>query len=250
MNKSKLEFGGDFVCPYCFTRIELDELEMLKIESKEIKNNIIESLHKIEQTIEKMKGNDSLQQYYEEIKQNIDNINEDAFMDYMVCAPDIYWCEECHNIIMWQDKEIVYPDIGRLLPNNDIPDDIKKIYMEALVFSEDSCATSAQNLRKVLEHLLPYIDGDIKKYNTLEMKINHFQKGNIDEITKKSLHLIRILGNKGSHELNTAEINFKVIYFLFETINEVAKRFITNKKQIEEINSILSKSAKQENREK
>lgn len=133
MNKSQLEFGENFICPYCFTKIKLYELEMEKMKPKEIKDGIVESLYKIEQTIEKMKDDDSLKQDYEEIKHNISDIKEDIyFIDYMAFAPDIYYCEECHEIIMWkdsewQDNEMIYPDICRLLPNDDMPDEIKKI---------------------------------------------------------------------------------------------------------------------------
>lgn len=121
--------------------------------------------------------------------------------------------------------------------------------MEALVLSKDSCMTIGI-LRKVLENLLVYIDKDIKKYKTLELKIDKFQNGNIDEITKKSLHLIRSLGNEVLHsnEIDNIKIDFRVVRFLFDIINDIVKIFITNKREIEEIYSLLPESAKRENR--
>lgn len=140
-------------------------------------------------------------------------------------------CEHCKEKIIWLNSEIIYPKkmiVG--LPNDDLSDAIKKDYLEAANIFNDSVRSSAALLRLALQKLCKQLGEKGKDINN---DIGAMVKKGLNPLVQKSLDSLRITGNNAVHpgEINLEEEPEKVLK-LFELINFIAEKMITEPKEI------------------
>ncbi len=149
---------------------------------------------------------------------------------------DNHWtiskCEHCDQKIIWLDTEIIYPK--KMIvdsPNDDLSGEIKKDYLEAAVIFNDSPRSSAALLRLALQKLCKQLG---EKGDNINDDIKSLVKKGLNPQIQKSLDILRITGNNAVHpgEINVEEKK-ELVLKLFELINFIAEKMITEQKEIE-----------------
>jgi hypothetical protein len=154
-------------------------------------------------------------------------------------------CEHCKEKIIWFLDEIIYPQKMIVdLPNEDLSDEIKKDYLEAALIFNNSVRSSAALLRLALQKLCKQLGEKGKDIND---DIGSMVKKGLNPLVQKSLDSLRITGNNAVHpgEINLEEDPSKVLK-LFELINFIAEKMITEPKEITGFYEELPDGAKEQ----
>lgn len=141
-------------------------------------------------------------------------------------------CEHCSSIAIWRGASMVYP--RKMLvspPNGDLSDDIKADYNEAAHVLIDSPRAAAALLRLSLQKLCRQLG---EKGENINDDIRSLVAKGLNPLVQKSLDALRITGNNAVHpgEINLTEEPERVRK-LFELINFIASKMITEPKEIE-----------------
>ena len=141
-------------------------------------------------------------------------------------------CEHCSGRIIWLDEVIVYPrKILVAQPNDDLNEDIKNDYLEAAAIFNDSARASAALLRLALQKLCKQLGENGKNIND---DIGSLVKKGLSSQIQKSLDILRITGNNAVHpgEINLEE-SPEVVLKLFDLVNFIAEKMITEPKELD-----------------
>jgi hypothetical protein len=152
-------------------------------------------------------------------------------------------CAHCNEQIIWLREKIVYPKkIQMQQPNEDLAPEIKKDYMEAAAIYSDSPRAAAALLRLALQKLCRQLG---EKGENINVDIKNLVQKGLNSLVQKSLDSLRITGNNAVHpgEINLEEEPVKVLK-LFELINFIAEKMITEPKEIESFYEELPDKAK------
>ncbi len=152
-------------------------------------------------------------------------------------------CQHCNKWSIWIEEVLVYPvQITVEDPNDDMPDDVKKLYEESAQILSASPRAAAALLRLGLQILLGAVGGDGKNINDDIGKIVALGVG---PETQKALDTLRILGNNGAHpgEIKLDE-DPDLVNKMYGLMNYVTDRLITQKNQINELFEGLPKGIK------
>ncbi|MCK5059762.1 MAG: DUF4145 domain-containing protein [Candidatus Pacebacteria bacterium] len=153
-------------------------------------------------------------------------------------------CKHCSEKIIWLENEIIYPKKMIVdLPNDDLSGDIKKDYLEAANIFSDSPRASAALLRLALQKLCKQLGEKGKNIND---DIKELVKKGLNPQIQKSLDILRITGNGAVHpgEINLEEETEKVLK-LFELLNFIAEKMITEQKEIDSFYNDLPENSKE-----
>jgi len=151
-------------------------------------------------------------------------------------------CEHCKNIMIWKDELIVYPKtIMTSPPNDDLSDEIKRDYIEASKVLNDSPRASAALLRLSLQKLCKELG---EKGENINEDIRNLVKKGLNPLVQKSLDGLRITGNNAVHpgEIDLDEQPERVIK-MFELLNFIAEKMITEPRVIDQFYSELPESS-------
>lgn len=152
-------------------------------------------------------------------------------------------CQRCDDHIIWYKENIVHPKkITVSPPNLDMADEVKDDYLEAAKILSDSPRSSAALLRLALQKLCEQLG---EKGQNINDDIKSMVSNGLNPLVQKSLDALRITGNNAVHpgEINLKEEPERVIK-LFELINFIASKMITEPKEIESFYSDLPDKAK------
>ena len=141
-------------------------------------------------------------------------------------------CQHCEGISVWHNNNMLYPK--KILPpppNPDLTDEIKADYMEAAHILGDSPRAAAALLRLSLQKLCVQLGEKGENINT---DIKSLVGKGLNPLVQKSLDALRITGNNAVHpgEINLSEEPDRVLK-LFDLINFIADKMITEPKEIE-----------------
>ncbi len=167
-------------------------------------------------------------------------------------------CKHCNKWSIWIEESLVYPaQITVEDPNDDMPDEVKKLYRESAQVLSISPRAAVALLRLGLQILLGAVGGDGKNINNDIKKIVEL---GVEPETKKALDILRVFGNNGAHP---GEIKFdedpSLVYQMYGLMNYVTDRLITQRNQINELfeglpegvkNQIESRDSKNKDKEK
>lgn len=175
-------------------------------------------------------------------------------------------CVRCKQIAMWSitnsrtDQEgniyyqgsMVYPFAIRApQPSDDMPDEIKKDYLEAASIYQKSPRGAVALLRLGLQKLCMHLGGEGKNINADLAKLAE------DELVSKKLirsaDIIRIVGNNAVHPGTISDDDFDDVSFkLFALINMIVQQGITEPKEVDNMFGSLPEGPRQaaENRDK
>jgi hypothetical protein len=141
-------------------------------------------------------------------------------------------CQRCNQHVLWCDEKMIYPKKTLAAPPNpDMADEIKADYVEAGNVFSDSPRAAAALLRLALQKLCKQLG---EKGDNINDDIKSLVSRGLNPLVQKSLDALRITGNNAVHpgEINLEEEPNRVLK-LFELLNFIANKMITEPKEIE-----------------
>ncbi|MBL4573843.1 MAG: DUF4145 domain-containing protein [Gammaproteobacteria bacterium] len=153
-------------------------------------------------------------------------------------------CSHCSEHIIWHKDTIVYPrSLIVEAPNTDLDQEIQEDYLEAARIFSDSPRASAALLRLALQKLCKQLG---EKGENINQDIKNLVKKGLNPLVQKSLDSLRITGNNAVHpgNINLIEEPERVLK-LFELLNFIAAKMITEPKEIEEFYEELPESSRE-----
>lgn len=142
-------------------------------------------------------------------------------------------CKHCEELTIWLNEQMVYPITGNVeLPNQDLPEDIKKDYTEARNIVNLSPRGAAALLRLTLQKLCIYLGETGKNIND-DIK-NLVEKG-LPKTIQQALDSVRVIGNNAVHP-GTLDLNdnIEIASALFGFINVICETLISQPKKIKD----------------
>ncbi|UJD06714.1 MAG: DUF4145 domain-containing protein [Candidatus Nanosynbacter sp. HMT-348_TM7c-JB] len=167
-------------------------------------------------------------------------------------------CSHCREWSIWVEESLVYPaQITVEDPNDDMPDEVKKLYRESAQILSISPRAAAALLRLGLQILLGAVGGD---GNNINDDIGKIVKSGVEPETQRALDILRVFGNSGAHpgEIKLDE-DPGLVHKMYGLMNYITDRLITQKNQINELfeglpegirDQIKSRDSKNKDKEK
>lgn len=143
-------------------------------------------------------------------------------------------CTHCKKPSYWFHDQMIYPNkVTAPLPNVDLSDDIKKDFEEARQIAGLSPKGAAALLRLVIQKLCVQLGEPGKDINK---DIGSLVKKGLPIAVQKALDIVRVVGNESVHpgqiDLND---NPAITSKLFELVNIIAAKMITEPKEIDKL---------------
>lgn len=160
--------------------------------------------------------------------------------DLMVC-----YCSHCGEYSIWYKEKMIYPDCtGIEPPNQDLDEEIKNDYIEAVSILQKSPRGACALLRLAIQKLCIKLGEEGKNLN--EDIANLVKKGLPFKI-QQALDAVRVIGNEAVHpgELDLKD-DIETATQLFKLINFIAEKMITEPKEVEEIYNKIPESKKKQ----
>lgn len=158
---------------------------------------------------------------------------------YSVCSE-----ESCKKAALWIHDRLIYPASNiPHQPHEDMPDEAKKVYVEANEVFEASPRAASALLRICCEILCKHetvnASGD-----SLNAMIGDLVSKGLDPLIQKALDTVRVIGNDAVHSLNEIQINDdkETAQSLFLFINEIVEEMISRPSRIEGLYEKLPES--------
>lgn len=143
-------------------------------------------------------------------------------------------CTKCSGWIYWLEGRMLYPPAADVPPpNEDLPEDIKRDYMEAGAVLSQSPRSAAALLRLAVQKLCIRLGQPGKNIND---DIAALVKDGMSPTVQKALDALRVIGNESVHpgELDMRD-DFDTASQLFVALNFVAEDRLTRPRQMHEL---------------
>ena len=150
------------------------------------------------------------------------------------------YCNHCGLPTIWVDDAVVYPTFSGIQPNDEMPDLVKKTFVEAQSIYGLSPRGTCILLRLCLEQLLTHLG---YKQKTLAEKIK--SSCSQDPVSDKVMEALRIAGNAFVHSGDLEEFNnkdfspSKTALILTNFINYLVEKLIVLPKQATDIMDVF-----------
>lgn len=139
-------------------------------------------------------------------------------------------CQHCNEHTVWVEETMYYPDNGNApFPNPEMPDSVKKLYLEASAVHMKSPRGAAALLRLGIQVLCKELGEAGRNINT--DIANLVQKG-LPEIVQQSLDIVRVTGNDAVHPGQIDTDNPETVSQLFELTNVIIEYMIALPKKV------------------
>lgn len=151
-------------------------------------------------------------------------------------------CQSCGNSALWWDGLCVYPEVTYKLPNPDMPESVKMLYLEASSIYDKSPRAACALLRLAVEQFR----NELGETGAIDKMIGSLVQKGLPTIVQKALDAVRVIGNKAVHP---GQIAFDVddkstAETLMKLLNIITERMISEPKEINGIFDALPQSAK------
>lgn len=153
-------------------------------------------------------------------------------------------CASCEKGSMWRGEQMIYPQASFApIPSEDMPDDVKSLYVEAGAVAAVSPRAGAAMARATLERLLKELLPDHSASARLDDLIA-MAESQVSAHTWKLMTLLRFTGNTSIHVQGVPEESTVfflldedpgVLNVLFGTINDVVDELITKPRQADQL---------------
>ena len=147
------------------------------------------------------------------------------------------YCDHCGERTLWIEEKMLFPENGQApFPNPEMPESVRKLYLEAASISNKSPKGAAALLRLSIQLLCKELG---EKGENINNDIKELVKKGLPVIVQQSLDIVRVTGNDAVHpgQIDTDDIN--VVNKLFELINVIIEYMIALPKQVSGLYSSL-----------
>lgn len=139
-------------------------------------------------------------------------------------------CHHCSKNTLWVENKMFYPDSGNApFPNPEMPDLVRKLYMEATAIHTKSPRGAAALLRLSIQVLTKELGEDGKNINK---DIGSLVKKGLPDIVQKSLDIVRVTGNDAVHPGQIDTDNPETVGQLFDLVNIIVEYMIALPKRV------------------
>lgn len=144
---------------------------------------------------------------------------------------EVSTCDACGDHTFWIAKKMVHPDNGIApMPNTDISESVKKIYMEAAAIASKSPRGAAALLRLAIQMLCKDLG---QKGENINADIATLVKEGLPARVQQALDVVRVTGNNAVHPGQIITDEPDVVAKLFELVNIIAEYQISMPARIE-----------------
>ncbi|MFK4492217.1 DUF4145 domain-containing protein [Bradyrhizobium sp. USDA 336] len=140
-------------------------------------------------------------------------------------------CFSCKRLTVWVVDKIVWPATSAIItPIEDMPQDVREVFLEAAAIVDASPRGAAALLRLAVERLMPHLDAQAKNVNA---SIGLLVAKGLDPKIQKALDVLRVMGNEAVHP---GQIDLKddkdTALKLFNLVNIIVQALITTPNHI------------------
>ena len=216
-----------FCCPHCYTlaRQYWFRLHLGSLRASETPKDLINS---------EFGGNPGLV-----------NLNSSHSSTVGLAGVYISSCEHCADFAIWLGGKMVCPDTGVAPPpNEDLSDEVREIYREAVAISSKSPRGSAALIRLAVQKLCTELG---EEQHTLNEAIAQLVRKGLNPKVQKMLDYVRVTGNDAVHpgQMDFND-NAEIVGTLFVLLNLIAESMITHPKVVDEAYESLPVSKKEQ----
>ena len=164
---------------------------------------------------------------------------------------NLCYCDSCNKYSIWVNGDIIYPKSSKApLPYAEMPEDVKKDYLEARTIINESPRGAGALLRLALQKLMPHLGEEGKN---IDHDIGNLFKKGLSVDLKQAFDSVRVIGNESVHpgEIDITD-NSEIVITLFDLLNIIVEEMIIKPKKIMEMYGRLPKNKKEgiENRDR
>lgn len=141
-------------------------------------------------------------------------------------------CFSCERLAIWIADDLLYPAKNiYVIPNEDMPPDVKVDYIEAGLIVDKSPRGASALLRLCIQKLLRHLGQAGKNLNE---EIAALVKKGLDPRIQQALDVVRVIGNNAVHpgEMNLRDDKATALQ-LFNLVNLIVESTISIPKQIQ-----------------
>ena len=149
-------------------------------------------------------------------------------------------CFNCKDVSIWDLDRMLWPNAEVTIdPNDDLPDNIKRDFIEAASILDQSPRGAAALARLCIQKICQHQGGDGRNLNSDIAKL--VEEGLPSKI-QKALDVVRVIGNGSVHpgELDMAD-DHKTARAILELVNLIANHLITEPEKVDRLYESLPK---------
>jgi hypothetical protein len=169
-------------------------------------------------------------------------VRSSPFLKSELVNLNISRCYSCDEFAIWVADRLIYPAIPTsILPNEDMPDDVRLDFNEAAAIVDNSPRGAAALLRLSIQKLMPHLGLKGKNIND---DIGELVKRGLDGRIQQALDVVRVVGNNAVHpgQIDLQDDKATAIK-LFGLVNLIVEAMIATPKHIEKMYGELPPSA-------
>lgn len=150
-------------------------------------------------------------------------------------------CQSCGRKTIWMGEEYIYPTLNPVEPNPDMPEAVRNLYDEAGSIYMKSPRAACALLRLAVDQLCSFLGATQSK---IDDKIAALVKNGLSVDVQRALDIVRVVGNKAVHPGTIAldVDDVATANTLFNLINMIVDRMISEPKKIKELYASLPES--------
>ena len=153
------------------------------------------------------------------------------------CELRIGNCTHCRQNTLWIKEKMYFPDTGNApIPNSEMPQSVKDIYLEAASIFSKSPRGAAALLRLGIQLLCKELGESGKNINK---DIAELVKKGLTPIVQQSLDIVRVTGNDAVHPGQIDTDDSEVVAHLFDLTNVIVEYMIAMPNKVNGIFSTL-----------
>jgi hypothetical protein len=146
-------------------------------------------------------------------------------------------CQHCKEYTLWIDDKMFFPESGNSpFPNPEMPESVKKLYLEASSIFTKSPRGAAALLRLAIQILCKELGEEGKNIN---IDIANLVKKGLPEIVQQSLDLVRVTGNDAVHPGQIDTDDQDTVIKMFDLINIIIEYMLALPKKVSGLYSLL-----------
>jgi len=142
-------------------------------------------------------------------------------------------CERCSKFTLWIDGEMIYPPSADLpLPREELPEEIRGIYLEARRILEASPRAASALLRLALQRLIAVLG----ETEDISDNIENLNKRGLDEKIQGALARVRMIGDEAVEPgLIDSGDDEETARGLFEILNLIVDALMVQPRRVDEM---------------
>lgn len=153
-------------------------------------------------------------------------------------------CAHCQDHAMWWDDLLVFPESNPAPPANaDLPEEIRRDYLEAAAIVGRSPRGAAALLRLCIEKMSMHLGG---KGKSIDDDIKSLAANGLPVRVQQAMDVLRVIGNNAVHpgQVDLTD-DTAMALGLFDLVNVVAETMISEPKRIEDMYQKLPEGARE-----